>query len=68
MPPTPHHAPQGSVDHRSRAPGTGYQGGPAATSAKGPPAKIGTGRVEAPTPPPKETAGKTHNDTVNLKV
>jgi hypothetical protein len=67
VPPTAGQSPQGSVDHQSRAPGSGYQGGPAATTGKGPPANIGTGRVEPPAPPPKETAGKAHNQ-VNLKV
>ena len=44
--------PHGGVDHRSRAPGAGYAGGPAATTAKGPPARKGgaghVGPVQAP--------------------
>jgi hypothetical protein len=44
-----------AVDHRTRAPGAGYAGGPAATTAKGPPARKGgaghVAPVQAPTKP-----------------
>ena len=48
---TPPVTPQGTVDHRMRAPGSGYQGGPTAITPKGPPADLGTGHLEAPKPP-----------------
>ena len=50
---TPPVTPQGTVDHRMRAPGSGYAGGPTATSAKGPPQDLNAGHVDAPKPPPK---------------
>ena len=55
-------SPQGNVDHRMRATGSGYAGGPTATSAKGPPQDLNAGRVA----PPKPTSHQGHN--VNLKV
>jgi hypothetical protein len=55
-------SPQGHVDNRMRAPGSGYAGGPTATSAKGPPQDLNAGRVA----PPKPTSHQGHN--VNLKV
>ena len=45
--------PQGHTDNRTRAPGSGYAGGPTATTSKGPPADLGTGHTAAPTPGPK---------------
>ena len=57
------HPPAGHVDHRVRAPGSGYQGGPTATSGKGPPQDLGAGKVAPPKPLPKNTAQK-----VNIKV
>ncbi len=45
--------PQGTVDNRMRPPGSGYAGGPTATSAKGPPQDLNAGHTEAPKPPPK---------------
>ncbi|MBI3515208.1 MAG: hypothetical protein HY060_14280 [Proteobacteria bacterium] len=47
------HAVQGNVDHRARAPGSGYQGGPTAISGKGPPQDLGAGKVAPPKPLPK---------------
>lgn len=41
------------VDHRMRAPGTGFAGGPAATTPKGPPPKLSTGHVGAVQTPAK---------------
>jgi len=55
--------PQGSADHRMRATGSGYAGGPTATSAKGPPADLGAGQVAPPKPPPKHAVGP-----LNFKV
>jgi hypothetical protein len=55
-------SPQGNVDNRMRAPGSGYHGGPTATSAKGPPADLNAGQVA----PPKPTSHQGHN--VNLKI
>ena len=48
--------PQGRVDHRMRAPGSGYHGGPTATSGKGPPQDLGAGRTA---PPKAKTVTKT---------
>ncbi len=62
MPPV---TPQGTVDHRMRAPGSGYQGGPTATSAKGPPADLNAGRTDAPKPPPPHPIkGRLVNHTI----
>jgi len=38
-------SPQGTVDTRMRAPGSGYQGGPTAVTAKGIPGNLGTGHT-----------------------
>jgi hypothetical protein len=53
----PQVVPQGHADHRMRATGSGYAGGPTATSAKGPPADLATGHVAPPQPPPKHAVG-----------
>jgi len=44
-------SPAGHVDNRMRAPGTGYAGGPTATSPKGPSANLAAGKLSAPTGP-----------------
>jgi len=51
-------APQGHVDNRMRATGSGYAGGPTATTPKGPPADLGAGKVAPPAPPPKHAVGR----------
>jgi len=48
MPPV---TPQGTIDHRMRAPGSGYQGGPTAVTPNGPPPDLGAGRLAPPKPP-----------------
>jgi hypothetical protein len=58
-----HVRPQGTIDHRTRAPGSGYQGGPTATSSQGPPANIGAGHLEPPKPPPTKHVGRFVNTT-----
>jgi hypothetical protein len=54
----PQASPQGHVDHRMRATGSGYAGGPTATSAKGPPPDLKSGDVAPPAPPPKHHVGR----------
>jgi hypothetical protein len=49
---------QGSVDHRMRATGSGYAGGPTATTAKGVPADLDAGHVSAPQPPAQHYVGR----------
>ena len=49
--------PQGSVDHRMRAPGSGFAGGPTATSSKGVPANLGAGHT-GPSLGPSSVASK----------
>lgn len=56
--PSPQVELQGSVDHRMRATGSGYAGGPTATTAKGVPADLDAGRVGAPLPAPKHAVGR----------
>ena len=55
--------PQGSADHRMRATGSGYAGGPTATSSKGPPADLDAGKVAPPQPVQKHAVGP-----LNFKV
>jgi hypothetical protein len=50
--------PQGSVDHRMRAPGSGYAGGPTATTGKGVPANLDAGRVGPAEGPANQVASK----------
>jgi hypothetical protein len=55
---TPPMSPQGTVDHRMRATGSGYAGGPTATTAKGPPPDLKAGNVAPPVPPPTHHVGR----------
>jgi len=55
-----------AVDHRMRTPGSGYSGGPAATTPKGPPAKLNTGHV-GPVQTPAKRQAKVHY-TINVKA
>jgi len=55
---TPAVTPQGSVDHRMRAPGSGYAGGPTAVTSKGVPANLGTGHVGPADGPASQVASK----------
>jgi hypothetical protein len=50
--------PQGTVDNRMRATGSGYAGGPTATTGKGVPADLAAGHVAPPQPPPKHAVGR----------
>lgn len=50
--------PQGTVDHRMRATGSGYAGGPTATTAKGVPADLAAGHVAPPQPPSSHPVGR----------
>lgn len=43
---------QGATDHRMRTPGSGYAGGPAATTAKGPPPRKNNAGSVAPVQAP----------------
>jgi hypothetical protein len=50
--------PQGSVDHRMRATGSGYAGGPTATTARGVPADLDAGHVGPPQAAVKHAVGR----------
>jgi hypothetical protein len=50
--------PQGTVDNRMRATGSGYAGGPTATTARGVPADLDAGHVAPPQPLPKHAVGR----------